>query len=384
MKGSKRTLLALCTGWWLAQTACSAAKTVEPPKTEKEKPPAKSTKAIKEKSLSLVKEIMDRRPFKSIGEFESLLGTKLFNFDVCEFHSDQRPNSEIEGIVIFADDSYAQPQLADIVKSATGTPGPIEIFFNDQNKITLKDVTAAFGNQFSSKSYFGIPTDRTGLRTKLICYADKNGFVEFEFFEKSPARLHRVVISDNDFTSAKIGIDEDARQLYEYIENIKHSSPVSQTKVSAITGMALVGKRGSEFTSPSNPFGLLTRARAKASGTALEAYPSMKTNLSTNVVTSHNYTLQNWLQQMRAQPINDIVLDLNRNCKFTPEILHAIYGNPSEVYTMKHENADVCERDVYIYKQDDLTLTFKFRQVSKGKWQGESICFHRESSVKLP
>lgn len=318
---------------------------------------------------------MDRRPFKTMSEFETLLGTKLYKFDVCEFHSDQKPNSEIEGIVLFADDSYDTSNISDTVKAATGTPGPLELFFDDNNKITFKDVVTAFGKTFSKQSHFGIPTDRTGLKTNLISYDDKNGFVEFEFIEKSPSRLHRVVISDNDYTPPKMGIDADAQKVYEYIENIKHSSPFSQTKLSAITGLALSGKRGSEFTSPSNPFGLLTRARAKATG---GDYLSEDIKTTTVVDGGHNFALNSWLSEMRALPINDIVIDLNRNCKFTPDTLHSIYGNPSEVYTMKHENADVCERDVYIYKQDDLTLTFKFREVSKGKWQGESITFKQE------
>lgn len=351
MKSSRKLIMSFCAGWVLTQTACLAAKTVEPPKVKKDKPQAKSTKAIKEKSLNLVQEIMDMRPFKTLGEFESLLGTKLYEFDTNELHTDQKPNSEIEGAVIFADERQNSPEYADVVKAAMGPIGPIELFFNDNTRITYKDVLSTFGKSFGSKSIFGIPSDRTGLPTKIICYADKDGFCEFEFFTKSPCKLHRVVISDPAQALNTLESNGDARAIYECIEKLRYAQPLTRTKLQALVGLAIYAKRGADYTSPPNPFGLFTRARVKAAAVRNMA------------------------------PVNDLTLFLNRNCKFTPETLHAIYGNPTEVYTMKHEHADVCERDVYIYKQDDLTLTFKFREVSKDKWQGESICFHSE---KLP
>lgn len=330
----------------LTQPFCYAAKPVQPQGVEKAKAPSKSTRAIKEKSLALIQEIMDRRPFKSLGEFETLLGTKLFVFDVCEFHSDQKPNDEIDGAVLFADEKQADPKLDDVVKAAIGEVGPVELFFNDKTKLTYKDVLSQFGKDFSTTPLFGIPSDRTGLETKTICYKDKTGFTEFEFFNKAPYRLHRVVISALAEESKTAITNADAKSIFECIEKIRYAQPLTTDKFGAFSGLNLYSKRGADYCSMISPFGIFTRARAKAT------------------------------PQRRG--VGDVVIDLNRNCKFDPDTLHSIYGNPTEVYTMKHENADVCERDVYIYKQDDLTLTFKFREVSKGKWQGESITFKQE------
>lgn len=343
------TLVLLATAL-LAQPFCYAAKPVQPQGVEKIKASSKSTRAIKEKSLALIQEIMDRRPFKSLGEFETLLGTKLFVFDVCEFHSDQKPNDEIDGAVLFADERQASASYSDVVKAALGDIGPVKLYFSDKSKLNYKDVVSQFGKEFSVTPLFGIPSDRTGQETKTICYKNQVGFTEFEFLNKAPFKLHRVVISTPAENITNLDINADAKSIYECIEKFRCGQPLSTNKIGAFTGLTLYGKRGADYCSMISPFGVFTRVRAKAK------------------------------PQFRG--VGDVTIDLNRNCKFTPDTLHSIYGNPTEVYTMKHENADVCERDVYIYKQDELTLTFKFREVSKGKWQGESITFKQEP-IKL-